>query len=344
MKNLSVLLLLTSTILFGSCAEKTDAKVSNLESDNVKTVIESDDVKTISIDTVQPQIENDYLTIEAQFIEFYLGDASHFNFVDESGTTWDFSGCNSTDFEFERLLATEEINSDNQGWGSNKELQDKWFKISYSMEEREQYIDGPMATVKIIQEAELIDKVASAANTNTNFTLESTIMNEPIEGFVYSGNESPDGTVELQTEQMDPTSYTVAIKSGGISKTVTGVDLSPIKNYWSENNKYVVLDNADTYAGSGTFSLLLLNVVSAAYVSIDIAQLMEGVDPGDREMLSIKNVVWLNDKSFFVEAYVSYLGYSGHPGIDDNLKTKLGDNFANTDDIITLPIRKFTIN
>lgn len=37
-------------------------------------------------------------------------------------------------------------------------------------------------------------------------------MNEPIEGFVYSGNESPDGTVELQTEQMDPTSFTVAIK------------------------------------------------------------------------------------------------------------------------------------
>lgn len=61
-------------------------------------------------------------------------------------------------------------------------------------------------------------------------------------------------------------------------------------------------------------------------------------------MLSIKNVVWLNDQSFFVEAYVNYLGYSGHPGIDNNLKTKLGDNFANTDDIITLPIRKFTIN
>ena len=72
-------------------------------------------------------------------------------------------------------------------------------------------------------------------------------------------------------------------------------------------------------------------------------QLFDGIDVGDREMLNVKNIVWLNDQSFYIESYVSYLGYSGHPGIDSNLKNKLGDKFANTDDIVTLPTRKYTI-
>ncbi|MFT6138456.1 MAG: hypothetical protein ACJA0U_001234 [Salibacteraceae bacterium] len=330
-----LLLLLTSSIILGSCAVKKDTKEYNLE---------TADAKNVSTDTVQPQTEKALLTIEAQFIDFFLGDASHFNFVDISGETWDFAGCNSQDFEFERILDTAEINSKNQGWGSTKELQGKWFKISYSLEERAQYIDGPIVTVKIIQEAELIDKVSSGDQMNTGFTLESNIIREPLEGFVYSGNKSPDGAVELESELIDPTSFEVIIKSASINKKVLGVDLSPIKNYWSENSEYVILNNADTYAVAGTYSLLLLNVASAAYVSITADQLVEAVDVGDREMLYIKNIVWLNDKSFFVEAYVGYLGYSGHPGIDNNRKTKLGDKFANTDDIITLPIRKYTIN
>jgi hypothetical protein len=334
MKNL-FLLLFTSSIILGSCAAKKGTEQANLE---------TDDAKSLATDTVQSQTEKNFLTIEAQFIEFNLGDASHFNFVDRTGKNWDFADCNSTDFEFERLLETAEMNSENQGWGSNKELQSKWFKISYSLEEREQYIDGPMGTVKIIQEAELIEEISSGDQMNTGFTLASNRMNESVEGFVYSGDKSPDGKVELESEPIDPTSYEVTIKSASSSKIVEGVYLSPVKNYWSENSEYVILNNTDTYAGAGTYSLLVLNVASAAYVSIDSAQLLEGVDVGDREMLYIKNIVWLNDKSFFIESYVSYLGYSGHPGIDNNRKTKLGDKFANTDDIITLPIRKYTIN
>ena len=169
-------------------------------------------------------------------------------------------------------------------------------------------------------------------------------MNEPLEGFVYSGNKSPEGSVELVSELIDPTSYKVIMKSASSNKIVEGVELSPLKNYWSENGKYVILDNVDSYAGSGTYSVVLLNVESVKYVSIDMDQLFEGIDVGDREMLYIKNIVWLNDQSFFIESYVGYLGYSGHPGIDANLKAKLGDKFANTDDIVALPIRKYTIN
>jgi hypothetical protein len=287
--------------------------------------------------------EEALLTIEAKFIDFHLGDASHYTFEDVTGNYWDFSRSNSKNFEFSRLLDEAEMNTDNQGWGSAKELQGKWFTISYSFEERPLYQDGPMGTVKTIQEAELIEKVSNKNKANSMFSLESSIMKEPLERFVYSGNKSPDGSVELISEPIDPTSNKIIIKSALSSKTVEGVYLSPLKNYWSENGKYVILDNVDTYAGSGTYSIVLLNVESLKYVSIDMDQLFEGVDVGDREMLYVKNIVWLNDQSFFIESYVGYLGYSGHPGIDTNLKNKLGDKFANTDDIVTLPTRKYTI-
>jgi len=304
------------------------------------------DVVRDSSDTVvnnKTEIEESLLTIEAQFIDFQLGDASHYTFKDVSGNYWDFSRCNSKNFEFSRLLDEAEMNTDNQGWGSTKELQGKWFKIGYTFEERPLYQDGPMGTVRTIQEAELIEKVLNDTKANSVFSLESNIMKVPLEIFVYTGNKSPDGSVELVSEEIDPTSTKIIIRSALSSKTVEGVYLSPLKNYWSENGKYVILNNVDTYAGSGTYSIVLLHVESVKYVSIDMDQLFDGIDVGDREMLNVKNIVWLNDQSFYIESYVSYLGYSGHPGIDSNLKNKLGDKFANTDDIVTLPTRKYTI-
>jgi hypothetical protein len=202
-----------------------------------------------------------------------------------------------------------------------------------------------MGTVKTIQEAELFEKNSNDTKTNSVFSLESNIMKErSLEGFVYYGNKSPNGSVELVSESIDPTSDKITVKSATSNKTVEGVYLSPLKNYWSENGNYVILNNIDTYAGSGTYSIVLLNIESVKYVSINMDQLFEGIDVGEREMLYIKNIVWLNDQSFFIESYVGYLGYSGHPGIDNNLKNQLGDKFANTDDIVTLPTRKYTIN
>jgi hypothetical protein len=111
-----------------------------------------------NIVTDKTEIEESLLTIEAKYIDFQLGDASHYTFEDVSGNYWDFSRCNSKNFEFSRLLDEAEMNTGNQGWGSTKELQGKWFKISYSFEERPLYQDGPMGTVKTIHEAEQIEK------------------------------------------------------------------------------------------------------------------------------------------------------------------------------------------
>ena len=104
----------------------------------------------------EPELESDSFTVRAKFVRFRLGDASHYGFEDASGKFWDFSGCNSQTFDFAQELDESEANESNQGWGSNKDLQGKWFLLTVVKEEQPAYIDGPMVIATIIQEAELI--------------------------------------------------------------------------------------------------------------------------------------------------------------------------------------------
>ena len=92
------------------------------------------------------------IQLRAKFIEFELGDASHFIFEDEAGEMWDFGGCEAANCDFAEEVPLEQADESNQGWGSNAELQGKWFDLGYYEEERELYIDGPMGTVQVIAE------------------------------------------------------------------------------------------------------------------------------------------------------------------------------------------------
>lgn len=88
--------------------------------------------------------------LHAKFVEFELGDASHFIFEDESGEIWDFGGCEGSDCDFAMGLPEEEADESNQGWGSNPDAVGKWFDLLYYETERELYIDGPVGTVYVI--------------------------------------------------------------------------------------------------------------------------------------------------------------------------------------------------
>ncbi len=96
-------------------------------------------------------------TIRAKFVEFELGDASHYIFEDEAGERWDFGGNDDPDYEFAMEVPEEEADESNQGWGSDADLQGKWFDIGYYEDEREMYIDGPVGTVNIIAEVTLVE-------------------------------------------------------------------------------------------------------------------------------------------------------------------------------------------
>tara|TARA_B110000967_G_C18434402_1_gene340073 strand:+ start:106 stop:570 length:465 start_codon:yes stop_codon:yes gene_type:complete len=140
---LSVLMLLVSctsnnsTSTEGNTSQVADVKIPQTE-----------------IETEEKTIEAATNTITAKFVRFSLGDASHFVFEDEAGLKWDFGGCESEKFTFERELEESEFTEFDQGWGSNKDLQGKWFVLGYEEIEEPLYIDGPIGKVKIITKVE----------------------------------------------------------------------------------------------------------------------------------------------------------------------------------------------
>ena len=93
-------------------------------------------------------------TVTLKFVEFELGDAPHYIFVDEAEKYWDFIRCEGENCDFGEEVPLEEANTDNQGWASNPEYQDKWFDITYVTKQEEMYIDGPVGPVLVITEVQ----------------------------------------------------------------------------------------------------------------------------------------------------------------------------------------------
>jgi len=94
------------------------------------------------------------MQVDAMFVDFSLGDASHFMFKDSTGKTWDFGKDEDTTAKFAIELPKAKVNETNQGWGSNKALQGKWFHIFYVYSDEPQYEGGPMAKVAVIKHVE----------------------------------------------------------------------------------------------------------------------------------------------------------------------------------------------
>jgi hypothetical protein len=63
---------------------------------------------------------------------------------------WEFDGCLDKKTAFSRELPEKEANSDNQGWGPNKNLIGKWFKLTYQIKKQPRYEGGAPESVKII--------------------------------------------------------------------------------------------------------------------------------------------------------------------------------------------------
>ncbi len=103
-----------------------------------------------------PASNENVLTLNAMFVEFSLGDAEHYSFKDKAGKIWDFGGCEDASVKFNQELPEAEANETNQGWTSNKALQNKWFDLKYIIRQQAQYQDGPMGDVPVIVEAKQV--------------------------------------------------------------------------------------------------------------------------------------------------------------------------------------------
>ena len=131
--------------------------VASCNNNRTKQKETKDTTSIASIDSskkpaVDPSKKNE-LSITAMFVEFSLGDASHYIFKDKVGKIWDFADCKDKKFLFGVELQASKANSENQGWTSNKTLQGKWFELTYKYVTQPEYQDGPITKVPIITKA-----------------------------------------------------------------------------------------------------------------------------------------------------------------------------------------------
>lgn len=91
-----------------------------------------------------------------KFVDFSLGDTETYVFQDSDENYFYFDGCMAEN-EFAYELSEDDADEENQGWGPNPDLQDKWFMISWTEEERELYEGGEVEKVKIIQKVVAVE-------------------------------------------------------------------------------------------------------------------------------------------------------------------------------------------
>tara|TARA_R110001632_G_scaffold64960_13_gene154255 strand:- start:3353 stop:4414 length:1062 start_codon:yes stop_codon:yes gene_type:complete len=114
-------------------------------------------------------LDENMFSVRAKFVKFSMGDAEHYSFENEYGERIHFDGSEIDNIEFGIELSESESNTQNQGWGSNSKLQDKWFKLIYFKREQPLYIDGPMGTVSIIKKAVFDDVIEKEFKIRAKF-------------------------------------------------------------------------------------------------------------------------------------------------------------------------------
>ena len=135
-----VISIISVSLLLISCFSNTNS-VQKIENQQLEQKNKQEDLKN---------------SLKLKFTDFVLGDAEHYFFEDEKGKSFEFGAIEINNLEFAVELPEKEANSDNQGFGPNKNLINKWFKIKSEQKEMQLYPDGPTGKVDVITWAELV--------------------------------------------------------------------------------------------------------------------------------------------------------------------------------------------
>ena len=134
-----------ATALFSCNNSSTKEEVNKKSTDSSTTIV---------VDKPTVDSANMPKMLTARFIEFSQGDASHYIFKDSDDKTWDFGRDEDSTVKFAIELPKSKANDSNQGWSSNKALQNVFFTITYAYSNEPQYEGGPMAKVAVIKKVE----------------------------------------------------------------------------------------------------------------------------------------------------------------------------------------------
>jgi hypothetical protein len=150
MRNL-VLALFLGLFLVACNNETANSSSDNNDTEQDSTELTKEDQK----DEMEVNIADESVkTFSGTFVEFSLGDRPYYDFKGEDGEITSFMRCEDKNYKFERELSDEEVNDENQGFGSNEDLVGKQFKLTYEIRQEAEYIDGPIGDVKIITKVE----------------------------------------------------------------------------------------------------------------------------------------------------------------------------------------------
>jgi hypothetical protein len=126
--------------------------------DSITTTTEKETPKEEEKKTETPKEENKAQATKMQFVDFSFGDAEHYIFKDEKGKEFEFGRNEDRTIDFAVELSKNETTSENQGFGANKKLLNKWFMIEYTTKKMPLYQDGPEGNVMVITKATPSDK------------------------------------------------------------------------------------------------------------------------------------------------------------------------------------------
>jgi hypothetical protein len=152
--------------------------------------------------------------------------------------------------------------------------------------------------------------------------------------FIYQNEDSPDGSISVSIRGQDPTSSVLLVRQGDEEAFIEKLFFQAEKVFWSNDSRYVAFGDDDNYAGSGNRGFLIVDVQQKTFMAIETAKLGTGPEHGKRDMFKLSKICWLppGDRVMFSLA-VDFMGSSGHPGIDEERKDRLGDDFGKSDPV-----------
>lgn len=153
-------------------------------------------------------------------------------------------------------------------------------------------------------------------------------------GFVHKQDDSPDGQTSVSIRGQDPTSSVLLVRRGEDEAFVEKLFFQAEEVFWSKDSKRVAFGDDDFYAGSGNQGFLIVDVEQKTFVKIETNKLIPEKQHGQRDMFKLSGICWhpASDRVMF-SLSVDFMGSSGHPGIDEERKDRLGDNFGKKDPV-----------
>jgi hypothetical protein len=154
-------------------------------------------------------------------------------------------------------------------------------------------------------------------------------------GFVHKQEDSPDGQMSVSIRGRDPTSSVLLVRRYEEDEAfVDRLFFQAEEVFWSQDSKRVAFGDDDFYAGSGNLGFLIVDVEKKTFVKIETTKMSPGKKHGQRDMFKLPEVCWLppGDRVMF-SLSVDFMGSSGHPGIDEERRDRLGDDFGKKDPV-----------